>query len=95
MTCVLGVKIAQSIYVNCNHGPNGLKHFADEREGCVSTITQLIRKRQDLNVLPSDSKTHVLPVYSSALYMEDAQYLFAVYDAAAAIPELMVFLLST
>lgn len=75
--------------------PADLAYVEDEREGCVSTVTRLIRKGQDSNVLLSDSKSHALPIYFSVLPMEGAQYLSAVYNAAADIPELMVFFLLT
>ena len=63
--------------------PVEFTHFEDETVGCVSTVTQLIRKRQLSNVLLSGSKSHALPIYSSVLHMEGTQYLFAVCEAAA------------
>lgn len=75
--------------------PVDFTHFEDETVGCVSTVTQLMRKGRDSNVRLSVLKSRLLRTFSSVLHKEGAQYLSAVCDAAADIPDLMVFFLLT
>lgn len=61
---------------------DGLTHFEYERGGCCSVDSQLMGEKQDLNMLLSALKAHVLSIYYSVLHTEGAQYMFAVCDEA-------------
>lgn len=62
---VLSIPNELFLWLRLPVAPVDLTHFEEEKVGCVSTVPQLIRKRQDSNRLLSDSKSHALSVYSS------------------------------
>lgn len=75
--------------------PVDFTHFEDETVGCVSAVTQFMRKGQDSNVHLSVLKSWAFAPSPLRCTRRVLSIPSAVCDAAAAIPDLMVFFLLT